>query len=405
MDDDIAISISRYFEPLPDPRIDRTRRHKLADIVTITICAVIAGADDWEAVASFGRANEEWFGTFLELPGGIPAHDTFWRVFRALDSTSFELCFSEWTSALRRHLASVASEANPGEASVPEVIAIDGKQVRRSHDRCMGSSAIHLVSAWATQSGLVLGQVKLDAKESEIVAVPELLQQLHVAGVIVTLDALNCQVRTAQTIVDKRGDYLLALKENQPALHEEVALLFDDLAASGFSAYEHSFSQTVTSGHGRIETRRCWVISDKTWIDRLPAAQRWPKLTALIKIESQRRIKNAAAATANDPAAHVSRETRYYIASADLDAATVIAITRAHWEIENSLHWILDMAFREDDSRVRKDNGAENFAILRRIALNLIKQEKSVKLGVKNKRLKAGWDHNYLLLLLRNLTM
>src|SRR5512139_1142333 len=258
MDDDIAIGISRYFEPLPDPRVDRTRRHKLVDIITIAICAVIAGADDWEAVAAFGRANEAWFRTFLELPGGIPAHDTFWRVFRALDSTSFEVCFSDWTSALRSLLS--------GERSSREVIAIDEKQVRRSHDRCLRSSAIHLVSAWATQSGLVLGQVKLDAKENEIVAVPELLRQLNVAGAIVTLDALNCQVRTAQTIVDMRGDYLLALKENQPALHEEVALLFDDLAASGFTAYEHSFSQIVNSGHGRIETRRAWVITDTEWI-------------------------------------------------------------------------------------------------------------------------------------------
>lgn len=401
MDDDIAISISRYFEPLPDPRIDRTRRHKLVDIVTIAICAAIAGADDWEAVAAFGRANEEWFRTFLELPGGIPAHDTFWRVFRALDSTSFELCFSDWTSALRRLLAGAAEEPAAAAKAIGEVIAIDGKTVRRSHDRCLGASAVHLVSAWATQSGLVLGQVKLEAKENEIVAVPELLQRLDVAGHIVTLDALNCQVRTAETIIEKRGDYLLALKGNQPALHEEVALLFDDLAASGFTAYAHSFAQTVDSGHGRIETRRAWVISDAEWIARLPAAERWPKLTSLVKIESERRIKNG---PESDSAPQRSRDVRYYICSAEVDATTVITITRMHWGIENSLHWILDVAFREDDSRVRKDNGAENFAILRRIALNLIKQDKSVKLGVKNKRLKAGWDHNYLLHLLRILT-
>jgi len=280
------------------------------------------------------------------------------------------------------------------------VIAIDGKQVRGSHDRCLGSSAIHLVSAWATQSGLLLGQVKLDAKENEIVAVPELLQQLDVTGAIVTLDALNCQVKTAQAIVDKNGDYLLALKANQPALHAEVELLFDDLAASGYSAYEHSYSQAVDSGHGRIENRRAWVISDPQWIAQLPAASRWPKLTGLIKIESERRPKGPAI---DDPDVHISHETRYYITSTKVQAAAVIAITRSHWEIENSVHWILDMAFREDDSRVRKDNGAENLAILRRIALNLIKQDKSVKLGVKNKRLKAGWDHDYLLLLLSNL--
>ena len=388
MDDDIAVSISRYFDPLPDPRRDHTRRHKLVDIVTIAICAVIAGADDFEAIAAFGRANEAWFRTFLELPSGIPAHDTFWRVFRALDSKAFEHCFMEWTATLRKLF--------PGE-----VIAIDGKQLRGSHDHCNGLRGIHLVSAWATQSGLLLGQVKLDEKENEIVAVPELLKQIDVTGAIVTLDALNCQVKTAQTIVDKGGDYLFALKENQPTLLEEVALLFADLVASGYTAYQHSYSHSVDCGHGRIETRHAMVISDAHWIAQLPAAQRWPHLAALIQIRSERRPKNA---DSHNPTVHLSHETRYYITSATVAAEAVNAIVRSHWEIENSVHWIMDMAFREDDSRVRRDNGAENLAILRRIALNLIKQDKSVKLGVKNKRLKAGWDHKYLLHLLQLLT-
>lgn len=385
MDNAMVISISRYFEPLPDPRSDHTRRHKLIDIVSIAICAVIAGADDFEAIAAFGEAHEEWFRTFLELPSGIPSHDTIWRVFRSLDSQQFERCFRQWTAGLH-HL------------HAGEVIAIDGKQLRRSHDQGAGNNALHLVSAWATHQGLVLGQLKLETKENEIVAVPELLQQLNVTGALVTLDALNCQVKTAQTILDKGGDYLLALKANQPWLYEEVALLFDDLAASGYRAYVHSHAQETDSGHGRIEKRQAWVITDPTWIAQLPAAQRWPNLTALIKLESIRKTKGA-----TDPE-HVSRDTRYYIASRPVTAAAVITVIRSHWEIENSLHWVLDIAFREDDARVRKDNGAENFAILRRIALNLIKQDKQVKLGVKNKRLKAAWDHDYLLHLLQLLT-
>jgi len=384
MDNEMVVRISRYFEPLSDPRSDHTRRHKLVDIVTIAICAVLAGADDFEAIAAFGKAHERWFRTFLELPGGIPSHDTIWRVFRSLDSQQFERCFTTWTASLRQLYAG-------------EVIAIDGKELRRSHDHRERASAIHLVSAWATDQGLLLGQLKLDTKENEIVAVPELLQQLDVTGALVTLDALNCQVKTAQTILDKGGDYLLALKANQPWLYEEVSLLFDDLAASGYRAYAHSHAQEIESDHGRLEKRRAWVIADPTWIAQLPAAQRWPKLTTLIKLESERKTKGAT----DD---HVSHDTRYYIASAPVSAATVITITRSHWEIENSLHWVLDMAFREDDSRVRKDNGAENFAILRRIAFNLIKQDKQLKLGVKNKRLKAAWDHDYLLHLLRSLS-
>jgi len=382
MDGSIAGGISAFFAALPDPRRDHTRRHKLVDIVVMAVCAVLCGAEDWEAVAEYAAARQGWFATFLELPSGIPAHDTFWRVFRALDSAAFERCFSAWTASLRTLVAG-------------EVVAVDGKQLRRSHDGCAGVGAVHLISAWATQNGLLLGQVRQAVKENEIVAVPELLKQLQLEGCLVTADALNCQVATAQTIVDQRGDYLLALKGNQPALYDDTLRLFDDLAASGGTAYAHSHAREVSAGHGRIETRQAWVIADAPTLHLLESTQRWPKLQALIKLTSERRLPGHE---------HVSTEDRYYIASLSLPAADAITATRAHWQIENSLHWVLDMAFREDESRLRKHNGAENFAILRRMALSTLKKDTTVKLGIKNKRLRAGWDHAYLLHLLKLLT-
>lgn len=378
METDIAAGISQYFQDLPDPRRDHTRLHKLTDIIAIAICAVICGANDSEAMARYGQANEEWFGTFLEIPNGIPAHDTFWRVLRALDAEAFERCFANWSQSLRTLFAG-------------EIIAVDGKQVRRSHDQCEGVGPVHLISAWATQNGLLLGQLREATKENEIVAVPRLLEQLELKGCLVTADAMNCQVQTAQIIVDKQADYLLALKRNQPALYEETELLFDDLAASQGKAYAHSYAREVSSGHGRIEVRQAWVISDAYWLKQLSSTVRWPKLTALIKLERERR---------NQVTGEVSHESCYYITSTNLAAADAITATRAHWQIENSLHWVLDVAFREDDSRVRKDNGAENMAVLRRIALSVLKRDKSTKLGINNKRLMAGWNHTYLLHLL-----
>lgn len=378
MDENVAASISQYFAELPDPRRDHTRRHKLVDIVTMAICAVICGADDWEEVAFFAEVREAWLRTFLELPGGIPSHDTFWRVFRALDAGRFEACFQAWTASLRTLVEG-------------EVVAIDGKQLRCSHDQCRGVHALQLVSAWATRSGLMLGQRRLESKENEIVAVPELLAELEVAGCLVTTDAMSCQVKTAQAVLERGADYLLALKGNQPALYEETVQLFDDLAASGDKAYPHTYSKEVNDGHGRIEIRQAWVITDPQWLTLLSSTQRWPHLVALIKLESERRIGDTKQG---------SREQRYYISSRTLTAAQAIDATRAHWQIENSLHWVLDMAFREDEARLRKDNGAENFAILRRIALNLLKQDTTKKLGIKNKRLLAGWDQTYLLHLL-----
>ena len=383
MEKEINAHLNEYFGELEDPRRDHTRRHLLLDIIVIAICAVISGADDFEAVAEFGIAKEEWLRRFLALPNGIPSHDTFWRVFRALDPVQFERCFRTWMAA--------AIELHPGE-----VIAIDGKTLRRSYENCPKQGPIQLVSAWATENNVVLGQLRIDEKDNEIVAVPQLLEQLDVAGCLVTTDAMSCQVKTAQRILERQGDYLLALKENQPGLYGDVSLLFDDLAASDYRAYPFSQDKSVDNGHGRIETRRIWVIDDPQVLKMLPNAERWPQLRSLIKIESQRILTAGPLEKRGERSVYC----RYYISSATASATFFNAAVRKHWQIENAAHWVLDVAFREDLSRLRRDNCAQNFATLRRIALSLLKQDRSSKLGLKNKRLKATWDHNYFLHLL-----
>lgn len=366
-------SIQRHFSALEDPRIDRTKRHKLLDIVVIAICAVICGADTWVDVESFGHAKHKWLETLLELPNGIPSHDTFGRVFALLDPDQFQNCFFRWIAAV-------------AETTQGQVIAIDGKTLRRSHDNRLGKDAIVMVSAWATANRLVLGQVKVDDKSNEITAIPELLQALDIAGCIVTIDAMGCQKEIAADIVSHHADYVLALKENQGRLYEDVALLFDDLEASRFSAYEYDHELTTDKGHGRIEVRQCWTIADPKVLCSLREARHWEKLTTVAKVRAERYI-----------GAEKTVENRYFLSSLPGRARSVLAATRAHWHIENGVHWILDIAFREDDCRIRKDHGDQNFAILRHIALNLLKQEKTAKIGVKGKRLKAGWDEDYLL--------
>ncbi len=338
--------------------------------MTIAICGVICGADSWVELEQFGKSKEEWLKGFLELPNGIPSHDTFGRVFALLDAQQFRDCFLAWVQAV--------SAVTRGQ-----VIAIDGKTLRRSHDKSLGKSAIHMVSAWASENRLVLGQTKVAEKSNEITAIPELLALLDISGCIVTIDAMGCQKEIARLIIEDSGDYVLALKENQGQLYREVKELFED---EGLVASEGDFHETVNKGHGRLEHRRCWSIADQEYISYLNLKGEWRGLRSVAKVTGERRIGEK-----------VSIESRYYISSLPGGAEQLLRAVREHWGIENSLHWVLDIAFREDESRVRKGHGPENLATMRHMALNLLRRETSSKGGVKARRLRAGWDETYLL--------
>ena len=373
------VSIAAHFAVLKDPRLDRTKVHALSNILVLATCAIICDANDWEAVAEFGRSKLAWFKTFLALPHGIPSHDTFWRVFRALDPAQFQSCFLHWMRAVSPLIGG-------------QVVAIDGKQLRRSHDKGLGHAAIYMVSAWATANRLVLGQRKVADKSNEITAIPELLQALDLRSCLVTIDAMGCQTAIASAIIEQHADYLLALKANQGQLYDDVVLLFADLVASGYRAYACDHAAMLNKDHGRLERRAAWIISAPKVLAGLRHATDFVHLTTVMMVRLERRIGT-----------DVSIEWRYYIASCKTSAAQLLRHKRSHWRIENSLHWVLDIAFREDESRLRKGHGAQNFAILRHIALNLPKQETTCKLGTFNKRLKAAWDTDYLLAVLTTL--
>jgi len=364
------LSIAEHFASLEDPRLIKKNDHKLLDIMVIAICGMICHAEDWVSIAGFGRAKEDWFRGFLELPNGIPSHDTFNRVFSRLSPTQFQRCFAGWVQAL--------------SGTYEGLITIDGKRLRRSHDRGQGKSAIHMVSAWAASNSLVLGQVKTDEKSNEITAIPELLKLLALEGCLVSIDAMGCQKAIAQQIVDQGGDYLLALKGNQPGLQDQVWTAFETAEAADFKGYTVDTLTTEDKGHGRREVRRYCILNTKGPKGVLETSE-WPKLNRIGVVESERTVQGK-----------TTVEMRYYISSATLDAKRFAHAVRGHWGIENRLHWVLDVAFNEDQCRVRKGYGAENLAVLRHIALNAIKQEKTAKLGVHNKRLRAGWDHAYL---------
>jgi predicted transposase YbfD/YdcC len=382
MDRPPGAGIRDHFAALTDPRCDRAKQHQLLDIVTIALCAVICGAEGWTDVEAFGQAKRPWLRTFLALPNGIPSHDTFGRVFAALDPEQFQRCFLGWVQAV---VARSHGQLTPGQ-----VVALDGKTLRRSHDRANGKAAIHLVSAWASENRLVLGQLKVADKSNEIAAIPALLEMLALQGCIVTIDAMGCQTAIAQAVIDRGADYVLALKGNQPALEQAVRAMFGEAQATGFRGLAHDRHETVEKGHGRIETRRCWTIREPEHIAYLDEPGRWPGLRSIGMVEAERTIGAA-----------TSHETRYYIGSLAGDARQFGRAVRAHWGIENGLHWVLDIAFREDDCRVRQGEAAQNFAILRQVALNLLREERTAKIGVKAKRLKAGWDERYLLRVLQ----
>ena len=360
--------LAAIFSQVKDPRRDLLKLHPLNDILLISTLAVICGADTWKDIETFAISKEEFLQTFLELPNGIPKLDTYRRVFAAIDSQCFENCFIEWVNSF----ASLNDK---------EVVAIDGKTIRgaKSHGK---KSPIHMVSAWASEQNIVLGQVKTQEKSNEITAIPELLNILSLENTVVTIDAMGCQKEIATAIIKKDADYILAVKENQKNLYQNI----QDEFRFGKNI---AFSTSQDLGHGRIETRICSIITDFQFIKPV---NKWEDLTTVVKIESTREFKNSDKPT--------ETATRYYISSLDTSTEYFQRAIRAHWGIENKLHWILDVAFSQDDSRKRIGNSAQNFSMITKIALNLLKNEKTAKQGVKGKRFKAALDNQYLLKIL-----
>src|SRR5215207_553046 len=367
-------SIWDYFSELPDPRRSQGRRHKLVDILAIALCAVLCGADEFTEIEECGETREAWLRQFLELPHGIPSHDTFGRVFAALDPAAFGRCFISWV----REVASLSEGA---------IVAIDGKAVRRSYDAVRNCPAIKLVSAWARENRLTLGQVKVAAGSNEITAVPELLRSLAVQGCVVTADALNCQKEIAAEVRRRGADYVLALKGNHGLLRERVEQFLSSVRGGRTHGFQLGEQASVEKEHGRIEER--YFLQVEAPAD-LTAGGEWVGLASVGMCEAVRELDG-----------EVSRHRRYYLSSLAVEAEKFAEAVRGHWAVENSCHWVLDVAFGEDDSRVRVAYAAENFALLRRLVNNLLQHERSVKLGVKAKRLKAALDENYLLKVLR----
>ncbi len=392
-------TLAECFSQVQDPRVVRARRHNLTDILIIAVCAVVCGADSFTEIEDFGRAKEAWLRERLELPNGIPSHDTFRRVFAAIDPKAFEDVFMMWSRGIRDYLqhqmastgtgssGNKAHTGNKAHAGRRQVIALDGKSLRHSFDSHSGTGALHLVSAWASDLQLSLAQLKVADKSNEITAIPIVLEMIDIKDCIVTIDAMGCQKEIARKIINEGGDYILALKDNQKHLAERVELFFTDaLRNKRFHPCLRRY-ETLEKDHGRIERRKYHLVDeqslgeDLTWLD---PKKEWVGLKSLGRVESQRTIGDK-----------TTTEVRYFISSISGDVGEFAHSVRSHWGIENSQHWILDIAFREDDCRIRKDHAAENFAVLRKLALNLIKQEKSAKGGVKAKRLLCGWDSDY----------
>jgi predicted transposase YbfD/YdcC len=385
MGDGPTTSISEHFATLTDPRVERSKEHLLLDVVTIALCAVICGADDWVAIETFGREKVDWLRTFLPLRGGIPSHDTFGRVFARLDPDEFRRCFLDWVQAIA---GAVVEQDN-------RVIAVDGKTLRRSHDRAKGKGALHLVSAWASARGLVLGQQAVDSKSNEITAIPHLLRLLALEGATVTIDAMGCQTAIAEQIIRAEANYVLALKGNQSSVHDRVQRAFADArqaAGTPLALTDLDIATAVNKGHGRLERRRCWALSDPAYLAYVDPDRVWPQLRSVVMVEAERRIQDA-----------VTAETRFYLSSLPPDATVLNQAIRNHWGIENRLHWVLDVVFHEDGSRVRTDHAPQNFAVLRHFALNLLRQETSTTASLAKKRFRAALNDTYLCTVLTGL--
>jgi predicted transposase YbfD/YdcC len=382
-----ATGFLQFFQDLSDPRHTSNALHNLTDMMVIAVLAVICGADGWVQVQTFGRSKQKWLATFLSLPNGIPSHDTFGRLFARMDPDSLERCFQAWSGAM-------------GEASGGRLIAIDGKSIRRSFEHSWDKSGMaHLVSAFVREGGnqLVFGQLAVEGKSNEITAIAKLLELLDLKGAMVTIDAMGCQRDVARKIVEKGGDYVLPTKDNQPTLHAKVKALMDEAALGGDGAdLDCVYHEQTNQGHGRIETRRVWMTNNVQWLGQELLGQ-WAGLGSIALVERVRQ-------NLGDLSGKVSTERHYYISSltaVDPKSVQAFAATvRGHWSVENNLHWQLDVSFREDDRRIRKGHGAENFSRLTRLALNLLKRDHTKTVGIHTKRLAAGWDSGYLLQLI-----
>jgi len=359
--------VEEFLGFVEDPRVERTRKHSLETILVLSVLAVICGADSFVEIEEYGELKQEWLSTFLDLSNGIPSHDTIGRVFALLSTTQLTQAFQRWTGAM-------------AELSRSKLVAIDGKTLRRSFKRAGDHAFVHMVSAWSHANQAVLGQVKTDDKSNEVTAIPALLDLLDIRKALVTIDAAGTQTEVAEKIVDKGGDYLLALKANQPTLHASVQTYFEERCDGQLL---DSF-ETHERAHGRDETRRAWVSNT---VISLESASRWKGLSTVVRIDSTRVVRGT-----------TSRETRFYISSrAGLTAKQALHAVRSHWGIENGLHWVLDTAFREDESRIRAGNAAANFSALRSLALSLLKLNQKTKVGIKIRRSRAGWDNDVLL--------
>jgi predicted transposase YbfD/YdcC len=360
----------QYFAGLEDPRVERTKHHLLIDIIAIAILAVISGADGWVAIETYGQAKQEWLASFLSLPNGIPSHDTFARVFARIEPSAFEQCFTNWMNAITKELGA-------------QVIPIDGKTLRGSYDRETQQKPLTVVSAWASSHRLVLGQLKVNDKSNEITAIPELLKMLNIRGSIITIDAIGCQKSIATLIRHQGADYVLALKGNQANLYTQVEQLFKQAQTEGFSGIEHSYYHSSESSHGRIEIRRYYSIPLSA-LTGLAQQEVWAGLVSVGIVICERRLWNK-----------TSIEVRYYLSSLEADAQVLAHAVRTHWGVENSVHWTIDMTFKEDASRIRTAHSAQNFALLRRIALNQLERETSIKSSIRQKRYRAALDNHY----------